>query len=253
MPEKPSASASGFPEVEASTKLIIFDHNYKYCTTIYVMGNPNNTVIPQTPYQDTGINLLADNIMDASVSTLALPHSNPTATPLTEFSYSSLFTKGTEPYNDWICPISLKLMVDPVVAQDGYSYERKEIETWLLKKNPTSPKDRSPINDKTLYTNIGLKGIIQEWKKQNPELVNEYAQLDRQVDILTLRVKPVARPIVTQPSFITQIGQRAFAQPSLPGWNVIHDLLSRSNSQHFSPRISQVIRNHNSSRVSVQG
>ena len=207
------------------------------------MSNRNNTVIQQTQYQDTGINLLADDIMDASISTLALP--KPTATPLTEFSSSSLFTKGTEPYKDWVCPISFKLMEDPVVAQDGYSYERTEIETWL-QKHSTSPMDRSTINDKTLYKNIGLKGIIQEWKKNNPELVNEDKQLDRQVDILTLRMKPVARSIVRQPSFITQIGTI-----ELPGWNVIHDLLSRSNSQHFSPRISQVIRNHNSSRVSV--
>jgi hypothetical protein len=31
------------------------------------------------------------------------------------------------------CPISLKLMTDPVVADDGHTYQRDAIEAWILK------------------------------------------------------------------------------------------------------------------------
>jgi pyridoxal/pyridoxine/pyridoxamine kinase len=31
------------------------------------------------------------------------------------------------------CPISLQLMTDPVMADDGYTYQRSAIEAWLNK------------------------------------------------------------------------------------------------------------------------
>jgi hypothetical protein len=36
------------------------------------------------------------------------------------------------------CPISHEIMVDPVVGEDGQTYERKELARWLHMKN-TSP------------------------------------------------------------------------------------------------------------------
>ena len=156
----------------------------------------------------------------------------------------SLFAKGTEIFKDWICPISFKLMVDPVVAQDGHTYERTEIEKWL-QNNSTSPMDRSQITNKKLYKNIGLKGAIQLWKNNNPDLVKEDEQLDRQIDMTSLRIKPSPSPsqLPRQSPFIT------ISTVSLPGWNQIHGMLSRSSSQNFSPRISQLMRNNSSSRV----
>ncbi|EOD04999.1 hypothetical protein EMIHUDRAFT_220477 [Emiliania huxleyi CCMP1516] len=43
-----------------------------------------------------------------------------------------------EPPADFICPITTEIMVEPVVAADGQSYERTAIERWLATKS-TSP------------------------------------------------------------------------------------------------------------------
>merc|ERR1711964_274552 len=43
-----------------------------------------------------------------------------------------------EEANDLLCPITMMLMTDPVIAADGHSYERTAIEKWL-KDNDTSP------------------------------------------------------------------------------------------------------------------
>ena len=160
-----------------------------------------------------------------------------------ETTLPSLFAKGTEIFKDWICPISFKLMVDPVVAQDGHTYERTEIETWL-QKNSTSPMDRTPITNKKLYKNIGLKGAIQLWKNNNPDLVKEDEQLDRQIDMASLRTKPTSSPT---PNSLPR--QSPLITVSLPRWDHIHDLLSRSSSLSFSPRITHLMRNNSSSRV----
>ena len=60
------------------------------------------------------------------------------------------------------CPIMKELIVDPVVAADGVSYERKAIETWLL-THTTSPVYKTPLADATLTDNLKLRQEIWSW------------------------------------------------------------------------------------------
>ena len=39
-----------------------------------------------------------------------------------------------------MCPISCERMVEPVVASDGHTYERAQIQQWFDLHNTTSPK-----------------------------------------------------------------------------------------------------------------
>merc|ERR1712187_786193 len=47
------------------------------------------------------------------------------------------------------CPITHELMVDPVMLDDGHSYERTAIEEWL-KDNDTSPNTGERLPSKKL-------------------------------------------------------------------------------------------------------
>ena len=58
------------------------------------------------------------------------------------------------------CSITRMPMQDPVIAGDGHSYERSEIQKWLLKKN-TSPITNSYIDD-ILIPNHTLRAVIIE-------------------------------------------------------------------------------------------
>jgi len=146
-------------------------------------------------------------------------------------------------------------MTDPVVAQDGYSYERAEIEKWL-NKNSTSPMNRSEILDKTLYKNTGLKAIIQLWNSNNPDYVKQDAQFDRQLDMATvLRVKPVVTPSTNRRTqYITQIGTS-----TIPGWNTLQRMLYSTPHENFprrffgdlSPRITRMWQNDGSIHVGI--
>jgi hypothetical protein len=44
----------------------------------------------------------------------------------------------TDSISSFLCPITRKLMTDPVIDPDGNSYERSAIESWL-KEYSTSP------------------------------------------------------------------------------------------------------------------
>ena len=58
------------------------------------------------------------------------------------------------------CPMSLERMVDPVLAADGVTYERVQIERWLATHH-TSPKTGMPLQHKHLTPNLALKALIE--------------------------------------------------------------------------------------------
>ena len=76
---------------------------------------------------------------------------------------------------DIICPISLSIMVDPVIAADGHTYERLYIEKWFIKSN-NSPKTNKILHNKKLISNYNLKSIISCIIKNSSDdnLIKEY-------------------------------------------------------------------------------
>ncbi len=60
-----------------------------------------------------------------------------------------------------LCPITLTIMKDPVLAPDGYTYERSAIEQWL-QKHGTSPQTRQRINKNDLVPNRALCELLQQ-------------------------------------------------------------------------------------------
>ncbi|XP_067301234.1 WD repeat, SAM and U-box domain-containing protein 1-like isoform X2 [Pseudorasbora parva] len=64
----------------------------------------------------------------------------------------------------FLCPITRELMKDPVLAADGYSYEREAIESWINTPNRSSPMTNLPLQTTILTSNRSLKMAIQHWK-----------------------------------------------------------------------------------------
>ncbi|XP_069009819.1 WD repeat, SAM and U-box domain-containing protein 1-like [Embiotoca jacksoni] len=71
---------------------------------------------------------------------------------------------GSEAPDEFLCPITRELMKDPVIAADGYSYERESIENWIRGKNKTSPMTNLPLQTTLLTPNRSLKMAITRWK-----------------------------------------------------------------------------------------
>jgi len=80
--------------------------------------------------------------------------------------------------DDFICPITMEVMIDPVMAPDGSNYERSAIDQWLV-SHGSSPKTRQYMSTSQLVPNYTLKEQIQRLKLSNainsivvPEFVN---------------------------------------------------------------------------------
>ncbi|KAM9235999.1 WD repeat, SAM and U-box domain-containing protein 1 isoform 4-T4 [Leptosomus discolor] len=71
-------------------------------------------------------------------------------------------TRVTVP-DEFLCPITRELMKDPVIAADGYSYEKEAMENWISNKRRSSPMTNLPLHSLLLTPNRTLKMAISRW------------------------------------------------------------------------------------------
>jgi len=73
--------------------------------------------------------------------------------------------QGSDLPEGFSCPITREVMKDPVIAADGFSYERAAIEKWIRENNHQgrvhSPKTREPLAHLNLNPNFTLREIMQ--------------------------------------------------------------------------------------------
>ena len=86
-----------------------------------------------------------------------------------------------------LCPITLALFRDPVVAEDGHTYERKAIEEWI-QRNGTSPITSSPISLQNLFPNYAIKKVIDRFENSLRDKKYQYT-LD--VDVKKKKGRPL--------------------------------------------------------------
>lgn len=75
-------------------------------------------------------------------------------------------------YDSFFCPLTKRIMDDPVTIESGITYDRKAIVKWFQrnKDNPesiTCPATGIKLQSRVLNTNIALRTIIAEWKRRN--------------------------------------------------------------------------------------
>ncbi|KAI6645902.1 WD repeat, SAM and U-box domain-containing protein 1 isoform X2 [Oopsacas minuta] len=72
--------------------------------------------------------------------------------------------------NDFICPISLQIMTDPVIIADGSTYDRSSILLWLAtsRRGPVSPLTNLDLPHTNLKPNCELREEIEQFLK-NPD------------------------------------------------------------------------------------
>ncbi|CAF1466722.1 unnamed protein product [Adineta ricciae] len=69
-----------------------------------------------------------------------------------------------DPPEELLCPITLSLFQDPVVCEDGFTYERQAIEQWL-RDGGKSPMTNLPLGQRFL-PNQNMKSRVLEWKER---------------------------------------------------------------------------------------
>ncbi|KAK3425047.1 hypothetical protein EUGRSUZ_F01774 [Eucalyptus grandis] len=81
--------------------------------------------------------------------------------------------------HEFLCPITLEIMTDPVIVASGQTYERESIQKWLDSNHRTCPKTRQTLAHLSLAPNYALKNLIIQWcEKNNFQLPKKHVVLE---------------------------------------------------------------------------
>ncbi|GMI89799.1 Plant U-Box 15 [Hibiscus trionum] len=69
--------------------------------------------------------------------------------------------------HEFLCPITLEVMRDPVIIASGQTFERESIQKWFDCNNRTCPKTRETLAHLSLAPNHALKNLITQWSEKN--------------------------------------------------------------------------------------
>lgn len=72
------------------------------------------------------------------------------------------------------CPLSLQIMFDPVLLASGQTFERSFIQKWLDHGLRVCPKTHQNLRHINLVPNNTVKGLIENWSKENGILLHHY-------------------------------------------------------------------------------
>jgi WD repeat, SAM and U-box domain-containing protein 1 len=68
--------------------------------------------------------------------------------------------------SEWICPITSEILSDPVIAEDGFTYERSAITAWFQRDKRTSPMTNIEMKSTDLIGNTKLRNEIESYLKK---------------------------------------------------------------------------------------
>ena len=74
-----------------------------------------------------------------------------------------------EPPNEYLCPITKAVMMDPVITNEGISYGREAIGNWLRRGNSICPVTKEPLRLEDLRPNRALRNLIEAWNQNGSE------------------------------------------------------------------------------------
>lgn len=81
--------------------------------------------------------------------------------PLDETQASML--DSPNPPEEFKCPLSSKLMYDPVVISSGQTFERTYIQKWFDDGHDTCPKTGLKLDDLSVRSNTAMRDLISRW------------------------------------------------------------------------------------------
>ena len=114
-----------------------------------------------------------------------------------------------------VCPISCERMVEPVMASDGHTYERAEIQKWFNLHNTTSPKTRETLTSLVLTPNPSLKTLILEWVHEQTQGTADKTKLGvLQARIFMTKTPAEALTIIQEMSELIETSKFVLMGPS---------------------------------------
>ena len=103
---------------------------------------------------------------ETETSTAAPSEQSAEESSMHDFSDNEEDDEDDKAPNNFICPLTLQVMRDPVLSRYGQNYERNAILEWLTSSNGhgSCPLTRRPLELRGLVSNHNLRRQIRQWQ-----------------------------------------------------------------------------------------
>jgi ligand-binding SRPBCC domain-containing protein len=90
------------------------------------------------------------------------------------------------PPEEFICPLTLEVMTEPVMTRLGHNFELSALLQWL-ERHDECPLTRNPMTLKDIIVNRALQERIEFWRKQHTGEVDEAStEFDKKLPLVVL-------------------------------------------------------------------
>ncbi|AQL03564.1 U-box domain-containing protein 6 isoform X1 [Zea mays] len=137
---------------------------------LYLVRKYGKNVKPETDEKNQNLNVATEVLsLDSVVNVINTAEICISATESANMIYDgqSSLSGATTPPQELCCPLSLKLMRDPVIITSGQTYERENIERWFSEGYDTCPRTNMKLKNFTVTPNTCMKAVIHNWLKDH--------------------------------------------------------------------------------------
>ncbi|XP_065851607.1 U-box domain-containing protein 5 [Euphorbia lathyris] len=134
---------------------------------LYLLNEYGNFILEEQTVNPTALHEGLDAPVDSSnssVNSLSVKVGTNIGLPQDE-AQTDILSRGVPP-EEFKCPISMRLMYDPVIIASGQTFERIWIQKWFNEGNDTCPKTKVKLAHRALIPNTGMKDLISKWCKK---------------------------------------------------------------------------------------
>lgn len=142
------------------------------------------------------------------------------------------------PPQEFMCPLSGKFMVDPVVIASGYTYDQSSIQKWLNDGNLTCPQSKQVLPHTNITPNNLVREMIVRWCEEHdfemffPATSEDTAICEDKQHLVMLLEKLSSASLTDQQVIATEI--RMCSKKS-PGFRANFGEMSNAISQLLKP------------------
>ncbi|XP_062220060.1 U-box domain-containing protein 5-like isoform X2 [Phragmites australis] len=157
---------------------------------LYLIKKYGKSIRPDSGEQNENLQAENQSLTPSITSSDASTHGKYyTAADFQRSEDHSRMSGEAKPPAEFCCPLSTKLMHDPVIITSGQTYEREYIERWFNEGYDTCPRTQVKLENFSMIPNTCMKDLICNWCKEHgftfsdfiPPSENAYSYLPEQL------------------------------------------------------------------------
>ncbi|GJN21982.1 hypothetical protein PR202_gb09507 [Eleusine coracana subsp. coracana] len=141
---------------------------------LYLIKKYGKSIRPDCGEQNENMQAESQSLtLSTSSSDASTPVKCHSATGFQREEDRSSMSGAAIPPAEFCCPISTKLMHDPVIIASGQTYEREYIERWFNEGYDTCPRTKVKLDNFSMIPNNCMRDLICNWCKEHGFTVSD--------------------------------------------------------------------------------